>query len=98
MSDYYFIQLEKFADVYRKDSLTQSYSRSNGSNQQQSSARVYINRAGVNFHPDYGIGAQAPSPCFEFRKRIPPSFEKPLRVPAGAPADDVANAREEISQ
>jgi len=63
-ADNYFIQLEKFADVYRKDSLTQSYSRSNGSNQQQSSVRVYINRAGVNFHPDYGIGAQALSPFF----------------------------------
>ncbi len=98
MTDNYFIQLEKFVDVYRKDSLTQSYSRSNGSNQQQSSARVYINRAGVNFHADYGISAQALSPFFQFREGISLSFEKHFLVTAGAPADDVANAREEISQ
>ena len=98
MTDNYFIPLEKFADVYRKDSLTQSYCRSNGSNQQQSPVRVYINRAGVNFHPDYGIGAQALGPFFQFREGISLSFEKHFLVTAGAPADDVANAGEEISQ
>lgn len=98
MTNDYFIQLEKFADVYRKDCLAQSYSRSNGSNQQQSPRSVYINRAGVNFHPDYGIGTQTPGPFFQFREGISLSFEKHFLVTAGAPADDVANAREEISQ
>ena len=76
----------------------QSDSSPNGSNQQQSAFRVYINRAGVNFYPYYGISTETLGPFFEFREGILLSFEKHFLIAAGAPADDVANAREEISQ